>query len=235
MSSSQQHNSTPAHQKSLLIGPRKRKRSPVYSKRLRKVHWANKRDFQKVSFQPDDASSFCLFPARLPKILESTASQAVKPRQGPPTSILRITRYSKPGYYLPRTWDRTCSGRPSGSSSTVPSPPQLFNHRVRGGKYTGFRAKFIKHTPKRVLVDLEGVGERYLHPKNLHQPPLKKSNFFPFQLPVPIKEVKFPLFWPSFPDLPLFISHCWASKKAQCDSTQTHCWGQSKSSSVTAL
>ena len=38
---------------------------------------------------------------------------------------------------------------------------------IVGGVHLGKRAKFLKRTPKRVYVHVEGVGPRYLSPKSL--------------------------------------------------------------------
>ena len=52
---------------------------------------------------------------------------------------------------------------PSQPPAYLTSPPV----KIVGGTHSGKKAFFIKKTKKRVMVSIEGVGERYLSPKNI--------------------------------------------------------------------
>ena len=52
---------------------------------------------------------------------------------------------------------------PSQPPAYLTSPPV----KIVGGTHSGKKAFFIKKTKKRVMVRIEGVGERYLSPKNI--------------------------------------------------------------------
>ena len=53
---------------------------------------------------------------------------------------------------------------PAQIKSPSPVPPLL---NIVGGTHRGKKAFFIKKTKKRIMVRIEGVGERYLSPKSL--------------------------------------------------------------------